>query len=235
MQLEQSASFRSSVMQEKRNCKLIVEEREIIYETLQAKDLEQTISCMVNTFPEAEPMTKALGITPDEFFLFAELFCKKAVNDGLSLVAKENKTGNVVAFSIAEDFTGEPPEGIEKINDKFHPIMALLNDLDEEYKKANRVDEGEFLHLFMIGACGPYRNRRIVTTLVEKHLQLAKAKKFSGAIAEVTGPISRHIFVDKFGFDEKLKINYTSYVYNGIIVFESIKDCSSCILVEKRF
>ena len=188
-------------MQETRNSKLIVEEREIIYKTLQANDLEQTISCMVNTFPEAEPMTKALGITLNEFFSFAELFCKKAVNEGLSLIAKENKMGKVVAFSIAVDFTGGPPEGIEKINEKFHPLMALLNDLDEEYKKANRVDKGDFLHLFMIGACGPYRNRKIVTTLVEKHLRFAKAKKFSGAIAEVTGPISRHILVDKFGFD----------------------------------
>ena len=113
--------------------------------------------------------------------------------------------------------------------------MALLNDLDEEYKKAYRVDEGELLRLFMIGASGPYKNRKIATTLVKKHLQLAKAKKFSGAIAEVTGQISRHILVDKFGFNEKLKINYKSYVYKGINVFENIKDCSNCILLEKRF
>jgi hypothetical protein len=65
------------MMQETRNSKLIVEERETIYKTLQANDLEQTVSCMVNIFPEAEPMTKALGITLDEFFSFAELFCCK--------------------------------------------------------------------------------------------------------------------------------------------------------------
>ena len=74
---------------------------------------------MVNTFPEAEPMTKALEITPDEFYSFAEIFCKKAVNDGLSLVAKDNKSGKVLAFSIAEDFSGEPPEGIEKLMRNF--------------------------------------------------------------------------------------------------------------------
>jgi hypothetical protein len=222
-------------MQETRTCEIPVEGIDLIYEIFQANDLDQAISCMVDTFTRHEPMTKALEITPNEFYPFASLFCRKAIKGRLSLVSKERKTGKVVAFHVADDFMAEPPEGIERVNERFLPILALLNELDEEYKKTNRVAEGEFLHLFMGGACGGFRNRKIVTALVERHLRLARKKNFLGVIAEVTGPISRHILVDTFAFMERARINYKSYVYNGKKVFANIEDSSECILVEKRF
>jgi len=68
------------------------------------------------------------------------------------------------------------------------PIFALLNDLDEAYKKANHMAEGEILRLFMGGACFAFRNMKIITSLLEAHLRLARRKKFLGHIAEVTYP-----------------------------------------------
>lgn len=57
----------------------MLEENEIVYEILQEKDLEQTINCLVDVFPSAEPMSRALGITPSDCYPFAEKICQKAV------------------------------------------------------------------------------------------------------------------------------------------------------------
>jgi len=212
----------------------IEEEGEIFYKALQADELEQTISCLATIFCESEPMSKALKISNNEMRELSELSCKKALAKGLSMVAKDSKTGDVVSFSLADDFMEWPPEGSERTNEKIDFLLALVNDLDEEYKKTRKIRAGELFHLSFLGSSCHYQQKKIATTLIEKHLQLAKMKGFSTAVAEVTGPISQHILIDKFGFTEKVKIDYKSYVYHGVHIFESIEEVSSCILVEKR-
>jgi hypothetical protein len=213
----------------------VEEEGDIIYKALQADELEQTISCLAKIFSEAEPMSKALKFTYDEMRGFSELLCSKALNKRLSLIAKDSKTGEVISFSLADDFVEWPPQDAERTNEKISSLLALVNDLDDEYKKTRKViNTGEIFHLSFLGSCCHYQQRKIATSLIEKHLQLARMKGFSTAVAEVTGLASQHILIDKFGFTEKVKIDYKSYVYHGVHIYEGIEDASSCILVEKR-
>lgn len=217
-----------------RNLNVLAEKNRIIYEIFKEEDLEQTIACIIDVFPIREPMTEALHITPDEFYSFAKIYCKKAVKDGLSVIAKDRDTGGVIGFLISEDLASEPPKGIEMISKKFHPIMALLNRLEEEYKKTRTVDKGEILHLFMGGVSQHYEGRNITTTLIEENLKLAKMKNFSYAIGEGTGKVVFHITRDKLGFNEKHAIEYKSFTYKGEKVFKNIETSTSCILVEKQ-
>jgi hypothetical protein len=214
---------------------MLVEKEGIIYEVLQAKDLEQTIARIGEVFTRGEPTTIDLGITLDEFYRFAEVNCKKAIKEGLSVIARDKETHKVIGFSIAEDLTSEPPEGIETINVKFKPVMALLKQLDDEYKKSHKVEKWQILRLVMAGVSEHYEGRGIVTKLIEENLKLAKLKNFSGAIAEVTGLASQHITRDKLGFKEKFAIEYKSFTYKGKNVFKNIKTPQRCILIEKRF
>jgi ribosomal protein S18 acetylase RimI-like enzyme len=208
--------------------------KEIIYDVFRESDLEQTIACITEVFPIREPMTRALRFTPDEYYFFAEIYCKKAAKEGLSAVAKDRATGKVIGFCISEDFASEPIEGIEKINVKSYPIMALLASLDEEYRKAHKVEKGHIFHLYMVGVSEPYENQDIAMILLDKNLKLAKMKKFSYVIAEATGPVSQHILRDKLGFKEKFAIEYESFTYKGENVFKNIEGAHSCILVEKQ-
>ncbi len=206
-----------------------------IFEILQENDIEQTIICVIETFSRGEPMAKSLGITSNEYHFFAEIVCKKAVKDGLSIVAKDKATGKVIGFCISEDLISEPPEGIEKVNAKFHPILALLTSLDEKYITSHKVEKGQIFHLYMAGVSESYKNRNIATMLLAESLKLAKLKNFSGAIAEATGLVSQHIIRDKLGFEEKDVIKYKSFLYEGKNIFKNIVNPPKCILLEKRF
>lgn len=222
-------------MTEKMNSDMLKEKEGIIYKVLQADDLEQTIKCISEVFPRNEPTTKELGITPFEFYSYAEIYCKKALKEGLSVVAKDKVTGNVIGFCISEDLASEPPEGIEMINPKFHPVMALLNSLDEEYKKSHKVEKGQILHLVMAGVSQHYEGRNVVTTLTAENLKHAKLKNYSGAVAEATGLVSQHIARDKLGFKEMFEIEYKSFIYGEKHIFKNIENSPSCILLEKQF
>ncbi len=53
--------LRRSYLPEKKNFNRLEEKKEIIYEMLAMKDLEETIACIVDVFPRDEPMTKSLS------------------------------------------------------------------------------------------------------------------------------------------------------------------------------
>lgn len=211
---------------------ILRENKGIIYELFQEKDLKETIALVAEAFSRAEPMTKSQGIIADEFYYFAEIYCKKAVRDGLSIVAKDE--GKIIGYIISEDLESSPPEGIEKTNIKFDPIMALLNELDEEYVKSYKKKGDKVFHLFMGGVDEGYEKKHINTTILEENLKLAKLKNFSVAISEPTGLAAQHILIDKFGFDEKIRIEYKKFSYNGKYVFKNIEGPIGCMLVEKR-
>jgi len=86
------------------------EQNEITYELLREKDIEQTINCLVDVFPSAEPLSRALEITPSKFYPFAETICQKAVAEGLSHIAKDKATSEVAGFIISENLAKESSE-----------------------------------------------------------------------------------------------------------------------------
>lgn len=214
---------------------IFTEKDGIIYGLLQEKDLEETISCLCEVFPRNEPMTKAAGINSDEFYYFAKIYCEKAVKDELSVIARDKASNKLIGFLISEDLLSEPPEGIEAINVKFYPVLALLDSLDEKYKNSCKVQKGQILHLFMGGVIEDFKNRNITTRLIEENLKLAERKNFSGAIGEGTGASSLHITCDKLGFNELFAIEYGKFTYKGEHVFKNVENSFQCVLVEKRF
>ncbi len=209
------------------------EENQITYELLQEKDLEQTINCLADVFTSAEPVFTALKITPSEFYPLAETICQKAVEDGLSLVAKDSATSQVAGVIISEDLSTELSAQMYKnLPQKFEICFQLLKELHEQYENQKKVFIGKVFHLFMLAAKEQYRNKKIGKNLLEKNLKIASQKGFSAAIVEASGKISQHI-CRKYGFEDRFSIDYQTYEYKGIKVFEEIKEHQSCILMEK--
>src|SRR5659263_28881 len=97
---------------------ILKEEKRIVYEILQEKDLEETIVLLSKIFTEGEPSVRYFGITAKEYYFFAQLYCRKGIEEGLSIIAKDIDTGKIVAFLLSEDFDSSAPEGIEKIDKK---------------------------------------------------------------------------------------------------------------------
>ena len=210
----------------------------ITYELLKEKYLEQTINCLVDAFTSAEPMARAIKITPREFYPFAEIICKKAVRDGLSHIAKDSTTSQIIGAIISEDLSTElSEENFKNFSEKFGAVFQLLRELHEQYEIKKKLVTGKLFHIFLLGVKKQdrkYRSGKIAVNLIEKNLNLANQKGFSGAIAECTGNISQN-FARKWGGEHRCSIDYQTYEYKGIKVFKGIKEHRSCILMEKIF
>ena len=179
-------------------------------------------------------MTRGLQVSSQTFGCFAELYSEKAVVDGLSIVAKEVHGGKLVGCLISEDFASVAPDGIESLPSEFDPILALLDALGREYKDSHPCRKNELLHEFLMGVYSEYTGRSIGYNLVAANHLLGQLKGFRGAIAEVTGPVSQRIFVDKHHYQILDSINYKEFEFRGKAYFEEILDCESCQLVHKE-
>ena len=210
---------------------ILKEDKGITYEILQEKDLEGTITLVSDVFSKGEPMTKALEITAKEFYYLVEIYCKKAVKEGISTIAKDK--GNVVGFIISEDFDSAPPDGIQKIDIKVVPWMALIDAIEKDAKSNKKEGEHRF-HMFLGGTDKQYENKHINTTMIEESLKLAKIKKFTSAMVEPTGFATQHMFTDKFGFEQKVIIEYKTFIFEGKNVFKNIEGPVGLLLMEKN-
>ena len=215
------------------------EQNGITYQILQKPDLEQTINCLVDVFSSAEPIIKALQITPTELYPFAKIVCQKAVENGLSLIAKDPATSKVVGFIISEDLSEDlskkSPEEINKNilqDQKLDIVFKLLKELNEQYEKQKKSFIGKMFHIYFLGIIEKYRGRRISNNLVEKNLNMAIEKGFLVAKVEATGNISQHIF-RKYGFEDRYSIDYQTYEYKGRKILQGIKKHKSLILMDK--
>jgi hypothetical protein len=210
---------------------MILRDKGITYEILQEKDLEETVALVSEVFTRGEPMTKALEITAKEFHYFIDIYCKKAVKEGLSVIAKDKD--KIVGFIISEDFDSAQPEGIEKIDIKVVPWMALIDAVEKDAKSNKKEGELRF-HMFLGGTEKQYENKHINTTMIEESLKLAKIKNFTSVMVEPTGFATQHMFADKFGFEQKVMIEYKTFLFEGKNVFKNIEGPVGLLLMEKR-
>lgn len=204
----------------------------IVYEILQEKYLEETIVLLSDIFTKGEPSVRYFGITPKEYYYFAQIYCKKCTEEGLSIIAKDKDTGKIVAFLLSEDFDSIAPQGIEKIDKKIVIDMAIVNAIEEEAKAYKKEGERRF-HIFFGGTEKEYVNRGIMTTLIDESIKLAKRKRFTIIIAEATGSATQHIF-KKFGFEPKKMIEYKKFIFEGKHIYENFEGPVGIILMEKR-
>ena len=210
--------------------KFLDRNNEILFQTMQPSDIEETATCISQVFSSFEPMAKALKISFNEFYRLAVPVCQKAADEEISIIAKDQKTGEVVGFIISENFmtiNPEPPEGIDH---KFESVFSLLSQLEENYRSCHPVKAGQILHIFMLGVQEKYTKRHIAKNLVTENLNLAKHHNFKIAIAEATGVGSQHIF-QNLGFTEEFAIEYKSYNFKGKQIFSCIENPPNCLLM----
>lgn len=209
---------------------IIKVEKGIIFEILQEKDLIETAVLISEVFAGGEPSVRFFGITAKEYYYFVELYCKKGIEEGSSIIAKDK--GKIIAFLINEEFDSPEPAGFEMIDKKIVMDLAIVDALEKE-AKADAIEGERRFHIFLGGTEKKYENRGIMTTLIDESIKLAKRKNFTSIIAEPTGIVTQHIF-KKFRFEQKKMIEYKKFVFEGKHIYEKLEGPLGIILMEKK-
>jgi len=201
-----------------------------IFEIAQPYDLFDLTACVQETFPEHEPMSRALGLKKSDYLPYSDLVCKKAVDERLTIIVRSHRTTKIVGFCINEDFASALEYSKAKISPKMQPLLALLEDLDRLHLGDSLPPKRKVFHLYMLGVMKEYANYGLGKELMNRSLKLAKEKGFSEAIVEATGPVSQSI-CRKIPFTEKHAVEYQTFQYGGVPVFRKVEGVTHCRLM----
>jgi hypothetical protein len=95
----------------------------------------------------------------------------KAEQEELTVLARDQETGQVIGAMLTEDFALAPPEGIEHFSEKFGAILTLLDELDAQYKQGISLRVGVYLHLLMIAVTHKHSSEKVAQNLIQACLE----------------------------------------------------------------
>ena len=204
----------------------------IICQPFRSADASAVVGLIARVFSAADPLAVAMGLTQADVERLVGLLCPKAVTDGLTVVARSSEETQIVGALLTDDFATPPEIDPDDISEKFLPILAMLESLDEGYRKGRTILPGQCLHLFMLGVDQRFAGRGLAQQLVAACLAIGRQKGYTHAITEATGVVSQKVF-RKLGFSDRLRMSYQDYRYGGRPVFASIRDHEATILMER--
>jgi ribosomal protein S18 acetylase RimI-like enzyme len=194
--------------------------------------VNELIALLADVFSAEDPPAVAAGITPPEFAALVELYRVRAGTQGMTIVARCERTGALAGALLAEDAAAPFPEGVDRLSRKFDPIFDILSQLDAEYRGGRIVPAGESLHLFLLGVSRDYARKGVAQQLVEECLANGARRGYIRAVTEATNVVSQHVF-RKLGFTDRVRRSYEHHRYGGRAVFASIVDHGGPVLLDR--
>jgi ribosomal protein S18 acetylase RimI-like enzyme len=198
----------------------------------QSSDTAAVVHLLAGVFSAAEPPAVAMGLTAMDFERFVGLLCPKAAAEGLTIVARDLGSGQIAGVLLTDDFAVPPVLASGEVSDKFLPIFAMLDNLDDQYRQSRSIVAGQYLHLFMLAVDEHFAGRGIAQQLVTACLLNGRQKGYTHAVTEATGVVSQHLF-RKLGFADRFRVSYQDYRYEGRALFASIRDHEAAILMDR--
>jgi ribosomal protein S18 acetylase RimI-like enzyme len=212
--------------------KALKEHDDLRYTILEKSDIEEVVQLVASVFTDgSEPLTRELGVGPAEFDPFIRSLYPKFYREGLSVVASDARTTELVGVQLNDDMGTEQP-ALDGRYEWAAPVMALLGALDHRYFGEKAVKPNQYAHLFFVAVSPHYRGKRIAPQLLELSLELASRLGYKKALAEATGLISQEI-LRKAGFLPRVRIRYGDFEHKGNRPFHGIQDLSSVLLMDR--
>ncbi len=203
----------------------------IEYGVYAADDAEAMTRLLGEVFSRRDPPAVAAGVTASEFEALVRLFCPRAEDQGLTIVARLADTGELVGALLTEDGALALPDGTDRLSTKFDPIFDILGQLDAEYTDRT-VRPGESLHLFLLGVADRVAGRGVARQLVAACLENGAQRGYRLAVTEATNKVSQHIF-RRLGFVERVRRSYETHHFGGRAVFASIAEHGGPMLMDR--
>ena len=197
-----------------------------------APDADEMVRLLGDVFARRDPPAVAVGLSSTEFETLVRLFCPKAASEGLTIVARTERTGEMAGALLTEDSASVPPAGVERLSPKFDPIFDILGQLDGEYRASRAVCMGESLHLFLLGVSPRFAGQGVAQALVARCLANGAGRNYRVAVTEATNMTSQHIF-RKQGFTERVRRSYRDHRFHGAAPFAMIADQGGPVLMDR--
>lgn len=183
----------------------------------QSNLIEKAAECLARSFIGVnvsgkwvqEPMVGQLDIRYEDFYDFTKDYLVSTVDQGYCVIAKDQNQ-NVVGV-LAGDTNAPVIFGEDLFEGSFSDMNVILHVLEEidqrfidDYKKRSgkEIEDGEFLHLFMLGLTAEHDRHEVIQQLGNELITKAASQGLKAVIGEATNPKSIRV-MEKYHQMEK--------------------------------
>jgi len=188
-----------------------------------------TLACEV--FVEASVLHTAVGISVEEYQRYMDASFKAMISQGLSLVAVDTDTNKVIGCLIACDYLTQG-QATTTVPKKLKPVNAILANLDNLYRKNQRLQAGDCMLVDMAVVTPDARKLGIYSELRKAAHRLGREAGFTRVVGELSSAATQRLCVDRLNHKVCAEIEYASFEYEGQTPFSSISTPKSILLTE---
>jgi len=194
-------------------------ENGITYRIMTPADAEATLPMVAQAFKDGEPTTGAGGATLKDFEVFCEMYVPPMAEAGLSVLAVDTATGNILGAHLNEDYsTPDPPEleaYLAAADGNWEPTFTMIMELEEKFNSDWGIPEvkpaGKWLHMWLLAVGPESKGKGIGSKLVCLTVEMAKGKGYLCAFGECTGGASTHLMTKYTGASVDMFIDYATW------------------------
>ena len=203
----------------------------ISYNMIPIERTEEILKFLDATYFKDEPLCRNKDLEEEDSGSLKEDFISM-IQQGLSLMAVDDKTGQVIGVALSEPedrYLTDTTDGSAKIIEQLN-LVAFANKSVSVYEE---YDVDTIFHFLFLSVHPNYRGFGIATKLVQKSIELAKLRGFKVAKAEATGKYSQKLFTN-LDFDILFQISYNDYKVDGEVVFRNMGIHTSFQVLAKK-
>lgn len=172
-----------------------------------------------------EPTTRRHAPDPELFLPDALRYVRYLAKNGLSFVARDTRTDELMGFIFCFDMAMDPGsqgEWMKEYLAHFPDAVAMIDELEDRYFDCQGFVSGSTLHIFQIGVSRKYRGCKIASSLICRVLDHVRERGFRQAVADCTSATSRRTF-ERCGFSPSGFLSYEDFSRNGIRFFSGLE------------
>ena len=215
--------------------------------------LEKAAVCLARTFVGVEvagrwvqePMIGYLHLPYEDFYKFTKEYLEETVHQAYCAIALDEER-NVVGVLAGDTNALELIEGdiFEGSFSDMNIVMQVLEDIDRRFladfekRYGKEMEDGEILHLFLLGVIAEHDRHEVVQKLGDVLIKKAMEDGLKLVLAEATNPKSMRLLEKFHGLDKYVDMNgnYIVHQYKSNdklnIIPEAIADGTYIIVRE---
>ncbi len=198
---------------------------------LNENNAAEAFSLACKVFVDASVLHTATGVGIEEYQSYMKSSFMTMISQGLSLVAIDNCSNEIIACIVACDYH-EQVHSTAIIPETLKPINAILQRLDDAYRAKRPLRSGQCMLIDMAVVSPSARGQQYYRILRESVHQIGLKAGYERVVGELSSAATQHLCINRFHHNVYAEIEYASFEFNGNKPFSAIKEPPSILLVE---
>jgi hypothetical protein len=206
---------------------------DILIQPLGADLAPAAFDLATSVFVAGSTLHQALGITLEAYRAYLQDGFQQMVQEGLSIVAQDQKTGEVLGCLIVTDFHAHL-KPTQPQDPALAPLAALTEALVAKYRTQRSIDPGQVI-LVDMGAVSPAaRGLGLYKSMRQAAHQRAKTRGFTHVVGELSSAATQAYVLGQLGHQNIAEVPFQRFEHNGTHPFSRIANPKCLVLAEGR-